>query len=1285
MLGLGGASLFALTLASDTRAQEDQVESRGFAIPDTRAAKALVDSVEGHIRAQRWPETVHELQRLIRDYDGDLLSGEFELDGGSSEGPVHAGAAEYARRRLAALPRVARETYVQAFEADAKLLLEAALGNSDRAGLARVGSLYPLTHSALRAWCSLGDLELELGNTTEALLAWSRALAYQFQDSEFKTRNLGDWKRAQKRLNDHNGKEAAALSKRVSLVLASYAGQSEGLIFGEVVDLGPELPDSFHSGNQDQLGRELRLPGPGEGVETLPERSPGSWSEPFILPEHPFIKTHRSPFHAIRSGDLVLVSDSMRISAVNAYSGRLVWQSEDAPGWDQYYERVKHEWTPAQRESNDFFQGLDNRHSLIAPAATDSIVVAPLQIPITHSSNSKYTSINITRIIPSRRLFAFDVDTGKQLWQHMPQLGWDGESGTFEERTRVCGPPVIAGGRVLVPSYRHQGRIDFHIACYDLRTGERLWSTGLISGQRELNMFGRPENAFSAPPVRVQGDRVVALTQLGSVAALDLFSGSILWETLYSQLGLQSAQFRARYRRPTWRNAPPIISGDVVIAAPVDSNDLIGLDLESGSLLWSRDQATLKHGKNRVDLLLGADRNTIYLAGTQLMALNSPIDLRTAPDVKWTHRTDAMATGREAAWPALAKNTILLPTRDEHFRVDRLLGHNEPGMAWASQGNVLLTEGAFFTINNRRLDGYFEWGTLIQRARSEHESDPSNLPAALGLASLLTDRGVSRMQEMKAELARPFAEEAVEVLEPFLGRAEPKPTDRFIAQFHRSLMALARTQRYVADPASIETLRRARKFALNSTELLATLLEQQSQLHDSRSEAWFEVLSTLESQCGDHMVNCEPIPSSVDKLITDYEFVPRLPRFGLDDTALVELPVDLWVWLTRAAANAQRGNYEAAFADLHRILRVHRSTDLVEGTAAELAIARIGRVLKKSEGAGYERFEAEAQAHLESAREMDSLEELKLVSVLFPHSTASVQAHDAMLEASIRAGDAESVARILQAELPEAWQPASASVREIELVCNLANMLREAGNQTYFRGVVRSLAATRSKLIVNVPGFEEQTLGALEQALSSEIEVAPASETATFDARCSKQASFVNRWVFQGYVPGATEESEKLRQIAIFSSKKSLMALSSNEPTKPLWIHEYQVRRRRDLPATQIAFSPGRIVLYDDDYLVGIDRETGEEVWDWEATQGDLSSITCEDGMVVALRMPKSREPALHAMDAHTGTELWELRLTDKDLMPRLPLLGSGKMVFLPNLNRQRVVVRDLFSSRING
>ena len=112
---------------------------------------------------------------------------------------------------------------------------------------------------------------------------------------------------------------------------------------------------------------------------------------------------------------------------------------------------------------------------------------------------------------------------------------------------------------------------------------------------------------------------------------------------------------RPRSNPPTWRNAPPVISGDVVIAAPVDSHDLIGVDLDTGAMLWSRDQAGLGTGKTPVDLLLGADRNTIYLGGSEVLALTSPIDLRSQPVEKWSTPVDSVRAYRYSPWPALAR------------------------------------------------------------------------------------------------------------------------------------------------------------------------------------------------------------------------------------------------------------------------------------------------------------------------------------------------------------------------------------------------------------------------------------------------------------------------------------------------------------------------------------------------------------------------------------------------------------------------------------------------------
>ena len=53
-------------------------------------------------------------------------------------------------------------------------------------------------------------------------------------------------------------------------------------------------------------------------------------------------------------------------------------------------------------------------------------------------------------------------------------------------------------------------------------------------------MFGRPPHEFSAPPLVVEGGRVFAQTQLGTVACMDLFSGDVLWQTRYEQIAAAS-------------------------------------------------------------------------------------------------------------------------------------------------------------------------------------------------------------------------------------------------------------------------------------------------------------------------------------------------------------------------------------------------------------------------------------------------------------------------------------------------------------------------------------------------------------------------------------------------------------------------------------------------------------------------------------------------------------------------------------------------------------------------
>ena len=73
-----------------------------------------------------------------------------------------------------------------------------------------------------------------------------------------------------------------------------------------------------------------------------------------------------------------------------------------------------------------FFEGIDRDGLLVAPAASGGIAVAALQIPVTQIGNTNFNGqIKITTVMPARRLFAFDLATGRPLWSHLPPPLWE--------------------------------------------------------------------------------------------------------------------------------------------------------------------------------------------------------------------------------------------------------------------------------------------------------------------------------------------------------------------------------------------------------------------------------------------------------------------------------------------------------------------------------------------------------------------------------------------------------------------------------------------------------------------------------------------------------------------------------------------------------------------------------------------------------------------------------------------------------------------------------------------
>ena len=482
------------------------------------------------------------------------------------------------------------------------------------------------------------------------------------------------------------------------------------------------------------------------------------WAAPYALPDGPFREDSGcSRIFPQRQGDLVFVNTSRSLHALNAFDGSEAWVfGEDRLDWN------------GVRNLRDFEEAVDTDEHIVTVAASRGIVVAALQIPVVYERKDQYRDLQIIDVIPERRLIACDAETGEVLWHTMPPEGWDGESGSFKDRMTVVGPPVAVGARVLVPMARLRGqdRAAPGLPGPDRRLRALVGAPG--HRPAELNMFGRATKEFSAPPPLVVGDTVVMQTQLGLIAAVDLFTGETLWDTVYEQVRVHAPEYyQAGFLESRWRNAPPVVTGETLVAAPQDGKDLLGLDLATGSVIWSYDQEFLmgqlrattnmrrnyrRRGPAR-SLPFGADEDRVYLGGTSVLAVEFPRARGPlGPPVKLAWRwPEDQQIQTEAAIPVMDANSVFVPDITRLARLDRRTGRLEEQVdGKVASGNVLVSGGMLFSTNGRRVEARFEWHAMVARARAAAEMDDATLGDARTLGRLLLERAESLIASGRA-------------------------------------------------------------------------------------------------------------------------------------------------------------------------------------------------------------------------------------------------------------------------------------------------------------------------------------------------------------------------------------------------------------------------------------------------------------------------------------------------------------------------------------------------------
>jgi len=1273
------------------RYDEAPTETHSFSLPDTRLVRALYESAEEHTAARRWREALTDYQRILEDHAGDLLPGERPRNttGHVSDQLVHPGAAQRVRDRLFQLPMEARALYAERHGREARGSFESARAIGDERGLVEVARRWPLTSAAASAWFTLGDLELEAGRSAQSVHAWARGLAFLIGDPYAAPTTAAGWEDARRRL-EGLGPIPTGVGQRIDTALLSARGNA-----------AQDSPRS-RSSNDQLLARELRLPGGDERAGPPPGAQDDAWPENYRLPWHPLQSAARGDgVFAAKSGDRLFVTTGLRLLALSAFGGTLLFDSGEPAGWDKLDEKDREER----------FKGVDEDAVLLAPAVNDDVVIAALQVPFARLKFEQFQRIDITRPIPERRLHAFDARTGALLWSHAPPPKWDGETGDLATRLTCAGPPVIADGRVIVPLVRMQGRIDLHVAAFDVRDGSLAWSTALISGQRELNMFGRPEHEFCAPPVRVEGDRVIVLTQLGAIAAVDLFHGGILWETLYDQIALPPTQdFRAPTRITPWRNCPAVVSDGVVVALPFDSDSAIGLDIATGAVAWQwrsdRIHALAKSPSGSIDQLLGASGRTVYLGGDRIAALEFGGGLRSSerPRVRWAWPDDGESRYRVGR-PALLGERIVVPFAAERVELAVTDGRVLERIPWPGGeggGNLLSVPGELYTTSPTHVRGIFEWTALLSRAREELAARPRDVDAALGLARLLSGRASADWARGEVGPARTRYTEAREVLEAALGSGRGADS-AVVLELVTTLRGEARVLARLADSElALERLRRAREIATTPAAIRDTLLDYMAILAArgaEEREAIFAALADLERTSG-----ADPMMVEIADVRDDPSLALRIalapitrPEESTDSS--FEVPCGLWVLFERASAHALSGDTAAEFGDLHAILERFGELEVAGVTFGDLATERIRALLDAGRTAGYEPFESRARANLEAARAAKDGEALARVARDHPGSRASREANDALLALGLEQGDLAAVARILAGEFATDVPSGVLDDRNARLLVHLAETARRAGNRALTAGLLASLADARPDFVPGAPAFDGRTLSELSQ-VEPRFPIWPGdTEVARFQGDFREREVWPGEFEVLGLVlpqaasgeapPGAPREIVILQATPSRDGRGAIVRLlASDEPASPRWLAEIQASAMPRLSGLEpwsrrAAFAPGRVVLALREEIRALDAATGAVAWS-KNPEGEFDSLSVDaaSGVVLVSISARGERPRLEAYDATGGALLWRSAISEGGLH-RTPLVSDRHVVLLPASGQTRGSARELFTGRL--
>jgi outer membrane protein assembly factor BamB len=819
---------------------------------------------------------------------------------------------------------------------------------------------------------------------------------------------------------------------------------------------------------------------------------------------------------------------------------------------------------------------------------------------------------------------------------------------------RVAGPPLVDAGRVYAPYCRMRGRIEYHVGCFELDSGRLLWSTWVVSGQGELNMFNRYLREFCAAPLVWSEGRLIAQTNLGVVAALDPDNGETLWSSSYDSIQQPPVRGMGEQRRPTvWRNAPPVATDGLVIAAPTDASELLVLDATDGRRL-----SALPHGRFSWDgapgvypaVLLGADRDGVWLG--------SAPDARPGPGLngRWTLERGWRGGGAlQATWAhptrpefddapraRLCGELLLVPGYGGPEWLDARTGAvraaASDGWDRRATGNVLLAGEQLYSLSGAQLAACLDWSALLARALVRlNGAHPEG--AVDELLSLREQRARSlarreRVEDALAELERArrdLAAAPARVRAP-LERLETLALleAEWLAGLGRADEARARLQTVLATASSPQ---RRLELELASFALIPT------DRHDERAAA----LRALGELPGDLTLPTGAQAQHAQEIYGVGLGLPPAQRPAGDPA----LALATWCALMNAAAARGRGANEVALLALQDLLLAPQAEPDLAALELWPVVARSMRELAAGGAASLPpRYEAQAESELRALGAEPEVDELLALGRRHPLSNAARRARLDLCAAWQRSGD---IARLAELARELRGTGAVPDTDERVVLRALGAAAGANGNPELARALERAIAGAPAAAGA---GATAQPLGVenaaqLDAPLEARVELdLPSRLLGRFRASVTPDG-------------GGDEPARAARELALVWRNGRIEAWSDQSSSDPVWVASLY----SETPPQSTRVAAGRACFALDATLVALDLWSGDLAWRARVDDESEVALCALDGVLVATSIANGTA-LLSGFDARTGALLW--RAASRERQPwRRPIAGDGKLALL--------------------